>query len=291
MNTNDDNLLEDSWESRLIDYSMGAMESTDAAEFERQLNECRVHVKLADHYAQVVGWMGAAVTPTEPPVGHKNRLMSRLAATPQETTAPTVAQADDIASEPLQTPRTLTAVPHMAAYGGSTGAESEAAPVMQLDEYRARRAGGNRTLWIAAAAAVLALMVLAGWLSTFLARPYLPPGFTALLVKAQAVPGYENSAAALIWNPNSREAYLYANNLQQLPADQVYEMWLLQANGDPIPAGIFNAGSGGTARHEIQAPAALGRYAGVAVSVEKAPGGPAPGGPVIMVAQYGTPNQ
>ena len=289
MNTNDDNLLEDSWESRLIDYSMGAMNAADAAEFERQLNECRVHVKLADHYTQVVGWMGAAVTPAEPPTGHKNRLMSRLTSTPQEAAAVTPLVGSNVATEPVPLARTLAAEPPITAYDGTRGTEAEVIPV-RLDEYRARRSVGNRTLWIASAAAVVALMVLAGWLSTFLSRPNISPGTEVIAVQAQAVPGYENTSAVLLWNPNTREAYFYANGLQQLSADQVYEFWLLQAGGNPVPAGIFNAGSGGTARHELHA-VDLATYAGVAVSVEKAPGGNAPAGPIIMVGQYGTPNQ
>ncbi|HEY0072086.1 MAG TPA: anti-sigma factor [Chloroflexia bacterium] len=286
VNNNDDNMLEDNWEGRLIDYSMGTMSPADAQEFERQLNECRVHVKMADHYTQVVGWMGAAATPAEPPSGHKVRLMSRIAATPQEQGA---AEPDaDAVLEPLPFPPTLQTGPAMTAYSG-TSERVEAAPVTNLEEYRARRAGRPRTLWIGAVAAVLALLVIAGWLSSFLGRPYLPTGYQVIAVQSQ--PGGPNTTAVLFYNPERRDAYFSADGLQVLDAQKVYEMWLLpKGGGNPIPAGIFNAGNSGSAWHEIQAPADMGQYAGVAVSLENAPGGTVVAGPILLVGQYDTTN-
>lgn len=289
VNNTNDNTLEDNWESRLIEYSMGTMSPADAAEFEHQLNECRVHVKLADHYTQVVGWMGAAATPAEPPGGHKTRMMARLAATAQEQSPS--ASAATLSREPIPLHAEGTE-PSMTAYRGSGGfsGAAEPAPVASLDEYRTKRASVPRAVWIGSAAAVLALLVVAGWLSAFLGTPYVPDGTRTVAVQTQ--PGApESSSGVLFYNPASREAHFYANGLQVWSADQVYEMWLLPKGGcNPVPAGIFNAGTSGTARHAIQAPTALGDYAGVAVSVEKAPGGSVVGGPIILVGQYETQN-
>ncbi|MDQ3707015.1 MAG: anti-sigma factor [Chloroflexota bacterium] len=289
MNNSNDSTLEDNWESRLIEYSMGTMSPSDAQEFERQLNECRVHVKLADQYTQVVGWMGAAATPADPPSGHKTRMMARLAATEQEQAPAT--SAATLSREPIRL-HAVGSEPEMTAYSGSDGSSGAAgpAPVTSLDEYRTKRASRPMALWIGSAAAVLALLVVAGWLTAFLGRPHVPDG--TLTVAVQSQPGApENSGGVLFYNPDSREAHFYANGLQALSAEQVYEMWLLpKGGGDPVPAGIFNAGTSGTARHAIQAPAAMGDYAGVAVSVEKAPGSTVVGGPVILVGQYETQN-
>lgn len=285
MNNNDDNLLEDTWEARLIDYSMGTMPPAEAQEFERQLNECRVHVKLADHYAQVVGWIGAAAAPAEPPGGHKSRLMSRLADTPQERAT------TQLTGAPLTSPQfgpSLEMEPSMAAYQGTTQ-PSEPRPVARLDEYRARRSVGPRALWTGAAVAVLALLVLAGWLSSFLGRPYIPPGYRAIAVQSQ--PGAPESTAVLLYRADRRDAYFYADGLQALSADKVYEMWLLpKGGGNPVPAGIFNAGTGGAARHDIQAPADMGQYMGVAVSLEDAPGGTVVAGPILLMGEYDSNN-
>jgi anti-sigma-K factor RskA len=283
---NNDNMLEDNWESRLIEYSMGTMSPADAQDFERQLNECRVHVKLADKYTQVVGWMGAAATPAEPPSGHKTRMMARLSATSQEQATPIPAGTATMEPIPL---RASGVEPTMTTYGASS-ATKETAPVTSLDEYRTKRAAGPRALWIGSAAAVLALLVVAGWLSSFLGRPYVPAGTIPVAVQSQ--PGAPaSSGGVLFYNPESREAHFYANGLQTLSADQVYEMWLLpKGGGNPVPAGIFNTGTAGTARHDIRAPAAMGDYAGVAVSVEEAPGSTVVGGPIILMGQYETQN-
>jgi hypothetical protein len=286
VNNTNDNTLEDNWESRLIEYSMGTMPHAEAQDFERQLNECRVHVKLADHYTQVVGWMGAAATPAEPPTGHKTRMMARLSATPQEQATETAA--GTLSREPIPL-HAVGTEPNMTAYSGSSGT-AEPRPVTSLDEYRTKRVGSPRALWIGSAAAVLALLVVAGWLSSFLGRPYVPTGTITVAVQSQ--PGAPvSSGGVLFYNPESREAHFYGNGLQALSADQVYEMWLLpKGGGNPVPAGIFNAATSGTARHAIQAPAAMGDYAGVAVSVEKAPGGTVVSGPIILMAQYETQN-
>jgi hypothetical protein len=288
VNNNNDNLLEDNWEARLIDYSMGTMAPGEAQEFERQLEECRVHVKLADQYTQVVGWMGAAVTPAEPPGGHKNRLMSRVSATPQaapEERGPAT-QITGAAPEPIPfAPRTTTG-PAMTAYSGKD-AEGQPSSVTDLGEYRARRAGRSRLAWGGAAVAALALLVLAGWLSSILGRPYLPPGYRAIAVQNQ--PGGSASSAVLFYNLERREAYFQADGLQALDAQKVYEMWLLpKGGGDPVPAGIFNAGGEGRAGHEIQAPADMAQYAGVAVSLENAPGGKVVAGPILLMGQFST---
>src|SRR5207253_2764377 len=104
VNPEADNNLED-WEAKLAEYSLGVMEPGDAAEFERQLSECRVHVALAQQYTQVISALGYAAPPAEPPSGHRARFMSRLSATAQEI--PSVGAAAPIsipASVPIAVP-------------------------------------------------------------------------------------------------------------------------------------------------------------------------------------------
>ena len=85
------NIPEDNWESKLIDYTLGVMDSGEAEQFALSLAECRQHVQLAQQYEQTMGWIGAAAKAVEPPVGHQARLMARIGATPQSSTgAPTV---------------------------------------------------------------------------------------------------------------------------------------------------------------------------------------------------------
>jgi anti-sigma-K factor RskA len=214
--------------------------------------------------------------------------MSRVAATPQaapgeQGIATLVAGA---AAEPIPfVPRT-TAATGMTAYSGKD-VQGQPSPMTDLDEYRARRAGRSRVLWSGAAVAALVLLVLAGWLSSFLGRPYVPPGYRAIAVQNQ--PGGSASSAVLFYDPARRDAYFQADGLQALDAQKVYEMWLLpKGGGDPVPAGIFNAGGEGRAWHEIQAPADMAQYAGVAVSLENAPGGKVVGGPILLMGQYST---
>ena len=103
MNPEADNNLEE-WEAKLAEYALGVMQPGDASEFERQLNECRTHVTLAQQYTQVVGVLGYAAASVEPPTGHKARFLSRLATTHQQT--PT-ASSDAIVSAPAALPTAL----------------------------------------------------------------------------------------------------------------------------------------------------------------------------------------
>src|ERR671935_1687503 len=71
------------FEAQLTEYALGVMEPALASELERGLEECQERVLLAQQYSQVVGMLGLAANPAEPPQGHKARFMARLAGAPQ----------------------------------------------------------------------------------------------------------------------------------------------------------------------------------------------------------------
>jgi anti-sigma-K factor RskA len=114
-------------------------------------------------------------------------------------------------------------------------------------------------------------------------NPNIPPGYQLLAVQPQE--GYTSTAVAL-FNPDTQEAYLYANSLQSLPLGKVYELWLLPPTGDPVAAGVFTGDASGRATHRHSATKPLREYKGFAVTIEDAPGVPAPTGPLVMVGQY-----
>ena len=46
-----------------------------------------------------------------------------------------------------------------------------------------------------------------------------------------------------------RGVLLLASNLPPAPAGKIYEMWVIPASGNPVPAGLFQTESNGTAVH------------------------------------------
>ncbi len=147
--------------------------------------------------------------------------------------------------------------------------------------------------WAAAAAATLLFLAgVWGWLaaqsdlSALRNRPNIPAGYVAFPVQGQAP--MEDATAVVLVNPDKNEAFLLAQGLEPLPPDRVYELWLLPPGQDakPVAAGTFKPDDQGAARHSTTAATSLSAFAGVAVSVEQAPGVSAPQGPIILVGQY-----
>ena len=79
----------------------------------------------------------------------------------------------------------------------------------------------------------------------------------------------------------SRGAALVVRGLEQTPADKTYEAWVI-ADGQPKPAGTFDAGSETTV-HRLDEP--VPRGATVAVTVEPEGGVDAPTGDVLLSAK------
>lgn len=277
------NVREDGWEQELIEYSLGVMEPSDAAAFELRLDECRQHVRFAKQYEQAVAWMGASVDAVEPPQGHKTRLMSRIASTPQETaTTPAVLTP----AAPTTERPALRVLPPVVQETPATTAPA----VVNLDEYRERR----RNSLIASIGAIAAALILVVGIWTFLGRGSsdtltIPEGYQVAQLAPQT--GYTGVSALVLYNPNKTDAVLLADGLPSLPTGKVYELWILPktGQGNPINAGVFSPASDGTGKHQTTAPQSVSAYSGFAVTIEDAPGKAAPEGSMVVVGAFATP--
>ena len=283
----------DDWESQLTDYTFGVMDAEAAARFEQSLIECREHVALANEYSEVAAWLALATPPAEPPQGHKTRLMSRVGSLPQTEDTPEAMLGDYT----LTSTRPLVSETQIR--------ERAQEPVVDLGAYREKRRIPTFLPALAAAAAVLVLFVgLWAWQSVQQAEQSvreaqrlvqeerdklnIPTGYTAFAVEGQG--GTTASAVAFV-NPDTNQAALLANGLTPLPADKVYELWLLPSATDrkPVAAGVFNAGIDGEARHEVTVSSSIREYVGVAVTIEDAPGVQESQQQPIMVGTFTTP--
>ena len=79
------------------------------------------------------------------------------------------------------------------------------------------------------------------------------------------------------------ESNFLASNLQALPPQKAYELWLIPMNGAPIPAGVFKPDAHGSAA-VVEPPLPAGVQAkAFAITVEPESGSSAPTLPVVML--------
>jgi anti-sigma-K factor RskA len=77
---------------------------------------------------------------------------------------------------------------------------------------------------------------------------------------------------------------LLASNLPRAPAGKIYEMWVIPARGNPLPAGLFQTESNGAGVHLFKGPVDVAGAGAVAVTLEAAEGAPQPTTQPIIVA-------
>jgi hypothetical protein len=84
-------------------------------------------------------------------------------------------------------------------------------------------------------------------------------------------------------NPE-RGVLLIASNLPPAPSGKAYEMWVIPKGGKPVPAGLFQSETGGTAVHVQGGAVDLASTAAVAVTLENEGGAPQPTSQPLIVA-------
>jgi len=90
-----------------------------------------------------------------------------------------------------------------------------------------------------------------------------------------------------IYVASSGTLVFLASNMPELPPQKVYELWLIPANGAPIPAGLFHPNAQGSAA-VVKPPLPAGIEAKTfAITVEPEAGSPAPTTQPVMVGTRG----
>jgi len=86
-----------------------------------------------------------------------------------------------------------------------------------------------------------------------------------------------------VYIDRARGVLLIANNLPPAPAGKIYEMWVIPKGSKPVPAGLFQSQSNGSALH-LQTGAVDPNLAIVAVTLENEPGAAQPTSTPILTA-------
>jgi anti-sigma-K factor RskA len=104
-----------------------------------------------------------------------------------------------------------------------------------------------------------------------------------LLLKGQGP--QPEARARVFWSEKAKRGIILAGNLQALPADKQYELWVFD-QGKPVAAGVFDVDAKGNALFESPDLSAIAAAQNFAVTVEPRGGVTAPTGPIVLA---GTP--
>jgi len=88
-------------------------------------------------------------------------------------------------------------------------------------------------------------------------------------VEMKGMPGKGQNVATVLWNQSSKDVYIYASNMQQVPAGKQYQLWAI-VDGKPVDAGLITDCIGLCKMNRIDHAEAF------AITLEKAGGSPTP---------------
>ena len=103
----------------------------------------------------------------------------------------------------------------------------------------------------------------------------------------QKIPINEGVAGSLLLNAETNTAVLFTWDLPELPQDQIYQIWLIDAGGNRISGGLF----GTSPEYEytsiqVVASSPLNDFVGLGVTIEPWGGSPGPTGPNVLKVNF-----
>lgn len=247
-------------------FVLGALPEPEAAAVRSHLASCSdAHAEIAE-LGSVLPALDASVPVVEPPAALKGRILAAAAA--ERAAGAAIGQPAAPTAEPV-------AFPTADQRAGSASA----------------RRGTSTGAWILRIAAVLAIVVLTGW-NVLLqgqlgdARRYEQD--VAAVLQAARQPG---SVAAIMSPDGGTGSGIAAvtsagvlsitmHDLAPTSGAQVYEAWVIAADGVPVPLGSFPVGRAGTAFFEGDGLPTGGGIV-LALTLEPGPGAATPTEPII----------
>jgi anti-sigma-K factor RskA len=102
------------------------------------------------------------------------------------------------------------------------------------------------------------------------------------------VDAYAKTSAIVVWNPDHQNGVLQFERLPALPANQDYQMWVIDPKQpQPVSAGLVPKSIDQERRVNFWPSKPVGASPKFAVSIEPAGGSATPRGQIVLVGQYG----
>lgn len=256
-------------------HAMQALAAEQCAEVRGHLEEC---AECREQLAEIRGdlaMVGLSVEQHAVPEGARKRLMERIGAAPAQSQQALRTQVIPFAPE-KKTMRAVSWVPWVAVAAMLIICAGMGIVIyfqnQQLDSIFAVLGSKNRQIANQNADVVRARGLIELLNSPTAQRVTLTTGKTSPAPAARAV--YLASRGALI---------LQASNMQPLPANKTYELWVIPTQGSPIPAGVFRpdaSGSGSVVMPPMIPPGTAAKA--FAITVENAGGSATPTMPIVL---------
>ncbi len=96
--------------------------------------------------------------------------------------------------------------------------------------------------------------------------------------------GAGDTAASLIWNPQTQTGVLYARQFPLLAPDMAYQIWLIQGEGRISP-GLFHVNPDGMSVFVFTTDAPLDTFDAIGITPEPADGSPGPTAPPVVFGE------
>jgi anti-sigma-K factor RskA len=102
------------------------------------------------------------------------------------------------------------------------------------------------------------------------------------------IDAYAKTSAIVIWNPDNQNGVLQFERLPALPANQDYQMWVIDPKQpQPVSAGLVPKSIDQERRVTFSPTKPVGASPKFAVSIEPAGGSSVPRGQIVLAGQYG----
>lgn len=236
----------------LAAYILNALEADEARSVKAHLRSCAECQKVLEQYQAIGDGLAMTVTPGNPPLRVRARLIAQLAARKP-------IKADSTRRVSIW--QTLTGL--ALAISLAISLAINAFTLWQLTQVQHQQIALQEQL----RANQRAMSVVAY------------PGARALPIKS------DQASGTLVLNTEIKSGVLIVHGLASLEQSRVYQAWLIKPDGGRISAGVFQAESGVTV-FVIASPDPLSEFIGVGVTVEPAGGSPAPTGPRILGVNF-----
>lgn len=244
-------------------YVLDAVDASERARVEQHVPQCTACAGVVAFYQQVSESLALAVSPVEPPPDLKPRVLAAALpkVTPQADPAPSfIARVGNGLSGVLRSPAfSAVALLLIIALGAWD---------LSLENQISQQAASNAKMFAD----------LSRQREFMVAMAYAngqPKELWGTQVASRAVGRLYGSA-------NETTLALVALDMPVLPAGKVYQIWLLDSNGDRTSGGTFTVDDQGRGWLIIRVPKPLGNYQGVGITMEPEGGSPAPTGEKML---------
>jgi anti-sigma-K factor RskA len=250
-------------------YALNALESKDCASLEKQLATCSACRLEQEQLRGDEAMLAPSVMGPKPPQRSRQRLLEAVAK--ESAQAPTLSQkARNDGPPALDTRRS---------WWGLLGWAATAAVIVFAASLSKENAALKQSLASASAQTAQSTRELEELRR--IAPPLIEPEAQRVTVVAMKTPPQPQGKAFYL---RHRSSLLFvANNMPALPPQKTYELWLILAQGAPIPAGVFKPDAHGSAT-VVNPPLPAGAEAkAFAIKAENEAGATAPTMPIVMM--------